>query len=427
MQDLFDEVRKSRLIIGEFERLNNFDFTVFLGLYNADNYLDGIFRQLNSQIDQNFRLLIVDNCSSDSTWKRIPELSKKFEGRIKTVRNLFNFGGAGSLALNFDLIETDWWCAWHQDDFYYPNHIGTMRNSISVAGDDVIAMASDMGSISNEGKKIAIKPRANWLLKNYDKTDFFIANLRTQVIPFPATAFKTDVFKKVITPWHSTAFSDTESTMLMCSEGKFEFSGEITMRYRENEMSESHSINNQESLFGIGASLARVFSSDAFSNIAKAVDPSERKSFLKALNDSIQIRLGVSEYSRFIQILMAESCMVAWGYKESDSIVQVKSYFKDTGSTFTPELLSNILDFIGAKQNLHDDSRNMTTMHFLDEFLGGSDSSVNLKNQDSSFTHKLYNVIMVSLPYGLQKKCGQILLKLRIKSNPEHPWNFKWK
>ena len=427
MSGLFDKARKSRLVIGDFDRLNNLDFTVFLGLYNADQYIDDIFFQITSQLDQKFNLIVADNCSTDFTWKRILELVNAFEGRIKIVKNPLNFGGAGSLAFNFDLIETDWWCAWHQDDYYFPNHIATFRNTIRTLDSEVVGISADMGSNSSEGKRIAMKPRANWLLKDFDKIDLFIANLRTQVIPFPATAFRRDVFKDAITPWHSTAFSDTETTMLMCSKGKFEFSNKMTMRYRENEMSESHSINNHESLFGIGASLTRVFSSDAFVNIAKNIEEDERKVFLEALNNSIQIRLGPSEYSKFIQLLMAESCMVAWGYEETNSLLQVKSYFKDIGSTFSPELFSNILDFLGEEQNLQNDSKNTTTIQFLNEFLGGSDSSVNSKNQQLSLAHNFYNKIMKHLPYALQKKTGQFLLKLKIKPNPEHPWNFKWK
>ena len=427
MPELFDEARKSRLIIGDFDKLNTFDFTIFLGLYNAEVYLSDVFMQLISQHDQNFYLIVADNYSDDLTWEQIPELAEKFEGRVKLVRNPLNFGGAGSLALNFDLIKTDWWCAWHQDDFYLPNHITILRNMIRTVDEEVVGVSSDMGSISSAGKRIAVKPRANWLLKDYDKIDLFIANLRSQVIPFPATAFKRDIFNNYISPWHSTAFSDTESTMLMSSRGTFIFSNKMTMRYRENEMSESHSMNDHESLFGMGVSLARVFSSDAFASIAKSVDATERKFFLKTLNESINIRLGPSEYSRFIQLLMAESCMVAWGYTETDSIFQVKSYFRDVGSTFTPELLTSILDFLGAEQNLNGDPKNAMTVEFLDKFFGSSDFSVNLKNQNSPLTRKVYYSIMDCLPNTLQKMTAQVLLKLRIKLNPKHPWNFKWR
>jgi glycosyltransferase involved in cell wall biosynthesis len=427
MSELLDEARKFRLVVGEFEEGDSFDFTVFLGLYNADEYLDDIFSQLTSQIDQNFKAILADNFSTDSTWERISEMAKIFEGRMKIVRNPLNLGGAGNLALNYDLIETDWWCAWHQDDFYFPNHIASFRKKIASIDCEVIGVASDMGSISNEGNKMAIKPRANWLLNDYNRTDFFIANSRSQILPFPATAFKRDAFQDFIAPWHSTTFFDTEATLLMCSQGKFEFSKEMTMRYRENEMSESHSLNSHESVFGMGVSLARIFSSDVFVKIARGLEENERKNFLKTLNESIEIRLGPSEYSKFVQLLLAESCMVAWGYKDTDSIAQVKSYYKDVGSTFTPELLSNILKFLGQIDDSSDDLKTKSTVHFLNEFLGSSNISVNYKNINSSPIRKIYDVIMKCMPYQLQKNLGKVLLKLRVCANPKHPWNFKWK
>ena len=121
-------------------------------------------------------------------------------------------------------------------------------------------------------------------------------------MPYPATAFKTSGYRECISPWHSTTFSDSETTLRMCAYGIFEFTNQLTMNYREHEMSESRSLNNFESRFGIGVSLIRVFSSQEFFEILRMLDPKSRESFLTSINNSIDARLGDSEFSKFIKL-----------------------------------------------------------------------------------------------------------------------------
>jgi hypothetical protein len=284
-----------------------------------------------------------------------------------------------------------------------------------------------MGSMNEVLERIAIKPRANWVLKDMDRASAFISNLRSQIVPFPATAFRTNNFGELFCSWHSTSFVDTEATLLMCNHGRFVFSNEMTMRYRENPMSESHSINNHESLFGTGVSLARVFSSSEFKEIAQSVDTEERKDFLKALNEAVENRLTESEFSKFIQLILAENCMIAWGYGESNSMLQVRTYFGEVGSTFTPELLTRILKYLGYNEEVNHDEINSSTHQFLNKFLGLSNSSVNERNIKSSKKKKTYDFLISRFPYSIQKKVGTLILKIKIKLKPKHPWNFKWK
>jgi hypothetical protein len=56
----------------------------------------------------------------------------------------------------------------------------------------------------------------------------FLQNLKAQAFPDPASAYKLDIFKKTIIPFHSSAFPDTEHTLRMLGYGKFIVSQKVT-------------------------------------------------------------------------------------------------------------------------------------------------------------------------------------------------------
>jgi glycosyltransferase involved in cell wall biosynthesis len=92
--------------------------TLYLGIYNGEKYIEGLFNQIQSQEYQDSKILVVDNNSSDGSLKLIKHWKKVYKGNIQIVKNKFNYGGHGSLIRNIDKIETPWFCTFHQDDFY---------------------------------------------------------------------------------------------------------------------------------------------------------------------------------------------------------------------------------------------------------------------------------------------------------------------
>ncbi len=426
LNKLSTKFRNQRIMRGNFRSSDVPCLTVFLGLYNGEQYFDQLFDQLVNQTDQDFFLVVVDNDSSDETWTRMQIFLDTFPGRVKVIKNPFNIGGAGSLALNYDVIETIWWCALHQDDEYEYEYVAVFNRKIKSMSEETISISAEMGSVSESGLLNAVPPRAHWMLKGNSPADLFIANLRAQIVPFPSTAFKTQIFGSTMFPWHNSSFSDSELTLQMCAKGTFEFLNAKTMNYKENSMSESHSISSRESNFGVGVSLARVFSSSEFKVIAKLVEPNDREKFLEAVRNSIGARLGETEYSKFIKFLAAENCMIAWDYSESTSIEQVSEYFGDLGTTFTPQLLSRILEFLGAYDYSENHTKNPETHIFLDNFLGSINTNVHQKNIEKRLFRKLYDASMVGAPFGIQKFFGIFILQIKMKFSKKHPWNFKW-
>ena len=103
----------------------NEKITVFLGIYNGENFLLSLKNQLKSQKFHDFILVVVDNASTDNSFEKLSAWKSDFGDRVTLYRNDKNLGGGGSLhkALSERYIKTEWFVTLHQDDFYLPNHL----------------------------------------------------------------------------------------------------------------------------------------------------------------------------------------------------------------------------------------------------------------------------------------------------------------
>jgi glycosyltransferase involved in cell wall biosynthesis len=293
-----------------------FKITAFLGLFNAEKYLESLLEQLVSQDTQEFNLLLVDNDSNDNTYLRIQPWEKIFSKRITLVKNKHNLGAYGSLFSNLNKVKTEWFCWIHQDDFYKSNHISTLLDLISMSRENIIGASTTMGSMSADGIILKSKPRSTWFANDLDQAGQFLQNLKSQSVPDPSSAYRLKTFKKVTMPIHSTSFPDTEHTLRLLGYGKFVVTQKETMYYRENPASISHIINGIERELGAAVALIRVFSSFEFKHLLGTIDPKKRNAFVRQLLNALQHRIFNDSVLRTIEIYLIEEIIGKWGYKD---------------------------------------------------------------------------------------------------------------
>lgn len=420
-----NELRSNRLVVRPAEQISrNATATIYLGLFNADPYLDSLLEQLQAQ-KGDLPVLVVDNASEDGTWSRIQGWVKIFGKRLTLVRNPKNLGGAGSLYLNSDLITTDWFLTFHQDDFYLANHASTLCQAIESASADTICISTEMGRLSPDGLKSPTPPRASWFLPDTTPETMFLTNLRLHNVPFPAAAFRTNKFFEIETPWHSTAFPDTEWVLLAASQGTFKFIPDETMRYRENPNSESHAIDRAEKYLGAMSALMRVFANPSFRKICHGVRPEDRRAFAVSCFEGIEIRLGeVSDYSNLIKLAAAEQMTSAWGYEETTPTNFVRDFYQSLGSPRVPSFL---------------DSFRLQGVNSLDEADAPKATiapMINLRFKETSAVRAsdlhfaLLNFVAVLnaiLPRQVRKSSLQVLSKLFSKMLSKSPWGLRWR
>jgi glycosyltransferase involved in cell wall biosynthesis len=394
-------------------------FTVFVGIYNGQKYLDSLKSQLLTQSYQDFQLVVIDNASTDGSWDALADWPTIFGEKLILRRNETNLGGGGSLAkaLKEGLIVTEWFTTIHQDDDYFSGHIEKLVEIIQSSPTDVVAVCTGMASMDENSQSLATPPRASWLVDDPSIPNSFLINLRTQTLSFPTTAFRTKEFLQCFRFWHSPTFSDTETTLLLCGHGEFRYNSQETMRYRENPQSESHVINSVEALLGAAVSLSRIFSSEEFRTVLSKVDNRQRGLFFDELMSSIEIRLRESNLLYLVKILASESCANAWEYKESRPSSLLSEFYEAMNSRFTQTLLSNLSGAPVPEPagGLSEELR----------ILSG-DLSQEIFNQHSRRKSQL-NSIFSKFPLKLRIRIFRAYVRLFAIKQPNHYWNAFWK
>jgi glycosyltransferase involved in cell wall biosynthesis len=393
--------------------------TVFIGVYNGERYLDSLQTQLVSQTFQNFQLIIVDNSSTDGSWEALNRWQEVFGEKLLMRRNDTNLGGGGSLvgALKSGLINTEWFTALHQDDYYFAGHLEKLAATIRSSPDDVVAICTGMASMDERSETIPTPPRASWLVDECSPPSSFLINLRTQTLSFPTSAFRTKEFTKSFRYWHSPTFSDTETTLLLCGHGEFRYIREETMRYRENPQSESHVVNSLEALLGAGISLMRVFASDEFRTVLGKVNHKERGLFFSELMSSIEVRLRDSSLLYIVKIFASEVCASAWGYKEPRSSVLLSEFYRALDSKFTYTLLSNLSGepVPEPKRGLNEELRLLSGALTEEVFRQHSRKKTQL------------NILFSKLPVRFRIVIFRVYVRVFAIKQPNHYWNTFWK
>jgi DNA-binding CsgD family transcriptional regulator len=417
---MFSQLRALREIERDsvHETSSNSAITMFFGLHNAEQYLDSILEFLRSQPDD-FQILIVDNASSDSTWSKIREWPMEIVNRATLVKNPINIGATGSLALNLDLIRTPWVSTIHQDDLYLKNHVNVQVEAIRSVTPDCNCVVTDMGSLSSSGKIEAGRPRASWLLPDDSPESLFIANLRLHSVPFPAAAFRVEKLKVTPVPWHSTAMPDTEWVLKAIGPNGILHVPQITMHYRENPFSESHSLGESESQLGNFMALNRVLNSESFYQLLVSVADHDRNKFAEAVFEGLRFRIRDEARWGLISLAAAEQMALAWGYSESSSLKLINRAYAKTGSDRIEGLVSRLMDFYGI---IPDTSLKIEQESLFTGLPAGHSPRRWIHN-----AMKLAVLLLTKLPYSLRRRTFKAVIRVANKLQKLSPWNFDWR
>lgn len=398
----------------EFRRM-----TVFLGIYNGARYLPSLKEQLISQTFQDFYLVVVDNASTDDSFEKLISWESDFGDRLSLHRNEVNLGGGGTLckALADDYIKSEWFVTLHQDDFYFPNHLEVIAETLLETPANVVAVCTGMKSMDENGKVRASPPRAAWLLEDTSPVSSFLINLRFQTLSFPSSAFKTKAFEECFRYWHSPAFSDTETTLYLCAHGEFRYVPTETMRYRENSSSESHVVNALEASISASISLSRVFSSQEFRVVLQLVEPSIRAKFFSELVNSVELRIPNSPLMHFVKILATEECARVWEYQDSASNLALSSIYEGVGSVFSSNLLARLAgsEPVKASSDLEEALSELSRVKAVEISKSASKSRSTLWSLVSHF------------PLPVRRKLFRAYVRIYAIKEPTHYWNAHWR
>jgi len=404
--------------------------TVWVGIYNGSQYIDSLVNQLLKQKCSEFQLLVVDNGSTDDSWEKLQSWLALFEGKITLVKNPINMSFFGSMILNRDLVNSNWILPIHQDDYYFENHITTHLLEIKRAAPDVVGISTDMGSMSNAGKKLLSLPRGSWFPAGVDAPSQFIQNLIAIVVPQPATSFKTKELFDSMGPWHDWSFGDVELTLKMIAKGRFLQVKKQTMRYRENPLSTSHIIEDGERRVGAAIGLTRVFASNEFVLIARQVELEDREAFTVAIKRGIKLRVGDSDFCDFVCLIAMESLAFAWEYESNGSISDINEQYSILNFEHVQKFLGNFMIDNGATEVVSiNKKREPSNQSSLKQMLNSKSAIQDLQSSKKKEILKavIYQVVFRLLPYRVKRYVFEKIAKIAFKVGIKHHWNFTWR
>ncbi|GHV82028.1 hypothetical protein AGMMS49991_05860 [Spirochaetia bacterium] len=127
---------------------NNPLISIVLPCYNGEKYLA---QSIQSCIDQkytNWELILVDDCSTDTTPAIMREFADK-DNRIRIIKNQSNLKLPASLNAGFDNAKGDFFTWTSDDNYYLPDALKELLNTLLEKNADAIYSAFDKISYRN--------------------------------------------------------------------------------------------------------------------------------------------------------------------------------------------------------------------------------------------------------------------------------------
>jgi len=101
--------------------------SVVMPAYNAEKYIAEAIKSILAQSFKNFELLIVDDSSTDDTWK-VAKLYEAIDRRIVLLSNTRNLKSSRTMNRAFKLCKGRYIAVMDNDDYSYPNRIKKQFN-----------------------------------------------------------------------------------------------------------------------------------------------------------------------------------------------------------------------------------------------------------------------------------------------------------
>lgn len=120
--------------------------TVFIATYNRAGYLPAAIEAVLNQTYKNFKLIVLDNASTDNT----SDIVKKYtDPRLSYIRNSENIGGVGNGNKAIDMADTKYFIILHDDDYAAPD---MLEKEIAVleADPEIVMVSCNMFLVKND-------------------------------------------------------------------------------------------------------------------------------------------------------------------------------------------------------------------------------------------------------------------------------------
>jgi glycosyltransferase involved in cell wall biosynthesis len=140
------------------DSVNNPLVSIIMPVYNAEKYLDASIQSILQQTYEHIELLIVDDRSSDSSWKIIQSYQKKYPSKVRALRPRTNLNKEGDACVNYAMkyAKGEYGARMDADDIAYPKRIERQVKFLE-KNPDVFMVGGQASLIDKNGTKTGVK------------------------------------------------------------------------------------------------------------------------------------------------------------------------------------------------------------------------------------------------------------------------------
>ena len=200
--------------------------SVLIPAYNAEKYLGEAIESILNQTFTDFECIIIDDCSTDSTWKIIQKYAKK-DSRIVGVKNEKNLGIAGNRNKLKKLAKGEYVMWQDADDISMQNR---MQQQVAILDND-----SSIGIVGGYIEQFS--EDKTFTVRKYSDNDSELRNkiFRYSPVAQPASMIRKKVLDEVGDyDLNYPPAEDLDMSFRIGKNYKFTNIQDIVLKYREN-------------------------------------------------------------------------------------------------------------------------------------------------------------------------------------------------
>jgi len=114
------------------------EISIVIPCYNASRFIDRCINALKEQSYKNFEVILIDDCSTDDTWKQLLEIKSTSDLNITLLQNTVNCGPAVSRNNGIAVASSKYITFCDADDWYDIDFLQVMHSSLKKDNSDIV-------------------------------------------------------------------------------------------------------------------------------------------------------------------------------------------------------------------------------------------------------------------------------------------------
>lgn len=176
--------------------LNRHRITIYIMTYNRSQYLKECIESVLAQTYTDFKLVILDNASTDNTEETVRNFK---DNRISYIKHSINIGFPSNANYAIETCDTEYFVIFHDDDTMLPEYIEKIM--FVFQEDEDLAILSTRTKVLDTNASIPfsreIENQGEINVSHYCGSKYFFSNLRgEESIACPTVAFRASFMRE---------------------------------------------------------------------------------------------------------------------------------------------------------------------------------------------------------------------------------------